>query len=114
MNYVALLKFHNWLIEVDRHDVLERRAGIDVPEGVSIVEYWPIGGTFDVISVISATKVTPVMELVAEWSRHFDINVRPAKVTQPGNTWTDRAMAPFPDWPLGQASSWNVFQAEES
>jgi hypothetical protein len=114
MNYVALLKFHNWLIEVDRHDVLERRASTNVPEGVSIVEYWPIGGMFDVISVISATRMTPVMELVAKWSRHFDINVRPAKVTQPGNSWTDRATNPFPELRLGRANSWNVFQGDGS
>jgi hypothetical protein len=112
MNYVALLKFHSWLIEVDRHDVLEQRSGLDVPEGVSIVEYWPIGGMFDVVSVISATKVTPVMELVAEWSRHFDVSVQPAKVTQPGNGWTDRAMNPFPDSRLGLANSRNVFQGD--
>jgi hypothetical protein len=79
MNYVALMRFHSSLIEVDRHTALERRADTRYPDGVSILaEYWPIGGMFDVVSIISATKVTPVMELVAEWSQHFDINIRPA------------------------------------
>jgi hypothetical protein len=79
MNYVALLSLHSSMIEADRKTAMERRAGGRYPDGVSLLaEYWPIGATFDVMSIVSSARVIPVMKLVVEWSQHFDVNIWPA------------------------------------
>jgi hypothetical protein len=79
MNYVALLRLHSSTIEADRKMAMERRAKTRYPDGVSIlVEWWPIGGKFDVVSIISSPLVIPVMELVVEWSHNFEVNIWPA------------------------------------
>ena len=79
MNYVAMLKLHASMIEADRKRAMERRAASRRPEGVLVLaEDRPIGGTFDVVSIISASLIIPVMELVVEWSQQFEVTIRPA------------------------------------
>jgi hypothetical protein len=79
MDFVALMRFRPSVPAAERDAASARRAGWQYPDGVKVLaEYWPMSGEYQVVSIVSAETIEPVMEIVFEWHDVFDIVVNPA------------------------------------
>jgi hypothetical protein len=79
MEFVALMRFRPSVPAAERDAANARRATWQYPEGLEVIaEYWPMSGEYQVVSIVSAESIEPVMEVVFEWHDVFDIVVNPA------------------------------------
>jgi hypothetical protein len=79
MEFVALMRFRPSVPAAERDAANMRRAAWEYPEGLRVIaEYWPMSGEYQVVSIVSAESLEPVMEVVFEWGDVFDIVVTPA------------------------------------
>ena len=85
MEFVALMRFRPSVPAAERDVANMRRAAWQYPEGLTLIaEYWPMSGEYQVVSIVSAESIEPVMEVVFEWNDVFDISVFPAVSAEEG------------------------------
>ena len=64
---------------------LARRLQWRYPEGVRpVAEYWLQGSEYDVVSIVEADSVAPIMATLAAWDDLFDFRVAPAVTADEG------------------------------
>jgi uncharacterized protein with GYD domain len=85
VEFVALMRFRPSVPAAERDAATMRRAAWQYPQDLKVIaEYWPMSGEYDVVSIVSADSIEPVMEVVFEWNDVFDVVVTPAVSAEEG------------------------------
>ncbi len=62
-----------------------KRLNWQYPEGAKLIaEYWPQGGPYDVVAIVEADSVGPMMAATAEWDGLFEFITTPAVTAEEG------------------------------
>ncbi len=85
MDYVALLRYRSSVPAAERDAALVRRTNWQYPKAIEpIVEYWPMSGDVQVVSIVRTDDIGALLELQFEWSDVFDIDISPAVSSEEG------------------------------
>lgn len=84
MIFVNLMTLKSHLSRQQIDDAAQRRARWKYPEGVTLLgEYW-LQGTPQVISIVEAQAVGPVLQANHPWTDVYDIQTHPAVTVDDG------------------------------
>lgn len=64
---------------------IARRAQWKYPEGIRVLgEYWTVGGEYDLVVVMEADNIGPVMAAQMAWADAFEFHTAPAVTAEEG------------------------------
>jgi len=82
--FVSLMTLKPHLSRPQIDDAAQRRARWKYPEGITLIaEYW-LQGTPQIVSIVEAQAIGPVMQATYPWADVYDIQTHPALSAEDG------------------------------